>query len=360
MKRTLALLFCLFGMVQPAHGEPFRIGVVLPLSGDMKEYGTAALRGMEMAKKDLQKQLKNARFVYEDGKYDPASATRATQFLLSQGRLDTLFVWGDYPAEALVPLAEKQEIPTFVMTTSSDLVRGSRFSLRFINSADDYIAPLKSYMIMKGLKTISIVYAQDPYFIKLINAIRKKLGPENVVDIKEVSFDENDFRPVISRLRRRSPDVVAVYLMPGATGTFFRQARSLQFKPRFFGGDTFESESEIKGAQGAMEGAIYSDNTVVPEFKNRYAAEFGNDSQITYAANGYAFIELIAVTLAKRSAPVSPAEIMKMYRSAGTIISKAAGEFSFSSADGDVSFRFPVGLKEVRGASHVMVEDQGK
>lgn len=351
-----ALIFSLSILVQNAESAPFRVGVVLPLSGDMKEYGTAALRGIEMARKDLQDRLGNVEFEYEDGRYDPASATRATQFLLSQGPLDTLFIWGDYPAEALVPLAEKQGIPTFVGTITSDLVKGSNYSVRFISSADDFTAPLYQYMNQKGLKKVAIVFTQDPYCVKLTNSIRRNISAENLVDVEEVDMEETDFRSIISRMRRTNPDVVAVYLMPGQTGTFFRQAKGLQFEPVFFGGDTFESETEIKGAEGAMEGAIYSDNIVLPGFKTRYIEEFKNDSQITYAANGYAFVELIAGTLARKSAPVAAPDIMSVYRSAGTINSKAAGDFSFSSADGDVTFRFPVGLKQVKGASHVTLE----
>ncbi len=341
--RVLAVALLLFGMNGAAWSEPFRIGVVLPLSGDMKEYGTAAVRGMEMAINDSNGLLKNVQFVFEDGKYDPTSAMRATQYVLSRGRVDTLFIWGDYPAEAIVPLAEKQNIPTFVGTITPDVVKGSHYSLRFISSADDFVAPLITYMKQYGMRKIGIVYSQDPYFLKLISAIRKRIPGEDLVAVEEVPFEETNFRPIISRMRNTSPDVVAVYLMPGAVSTFFRQARALKFAPAFFGGDTFESEAEIKGAGGAMEGAVYSDNIVLSDFRTRYVEKFGNDSQITYAANGYAFVELVANTLAAKKPPLAPSNIMEMFRGVGTISSRAAGDFSFSSINGDAAYRFPVG-----------------
>lgn len=336
--------------------QKLKVGVVVPLSGDMAEFGEAAQHGLQIAVSDIPELSARFDFIYEDSRYDPAKSVSAIQKLINIDHVKLLLLWGEYPALATMKLIEDAHVPAIVLALDSDEAKGKDYIIRMFNAANDYVQPMLSYLRENGHRKIGIIFAEDPYFVRLIDAMRKNLGPDDeLASVEQVSFDQSDFRSIIARMKSRGVDAVAVYLMPGQGSTFFRQAAAMQFKAQFFGADTFESETEIAAAEGAMEGAVYAHNSATDDFRQRYFKLYGNDHQLPYAAISYASGEILADAIPRLQPEMRPEEMMAVFRKAPGIESKAVGYFRVTSAMDDTYFRFPVVVKEIRGLSGTVV-----
>ena len=60
--------------VQKPASEEFNFGIIVPLTGDLAQYGTAIKNGFELAKTESPKKLEKIRFIYEDSRYDGKAA----------------------------------------------------------------------------------------------------------------------------------------------------------------------------------------------------------------------------------------------------------------------------------------------
>jgi ABC-type branched-subunit amino acid transport system substrate-binding protein len=115
-------------------------------------------------------------------------------------------------------------------------------------------------------------------------------------------------------------DCVGVLLITGQVQSFYRQMRDQKFLVPTFGGDFLGSETEIQASGPAIEGAVFPDTAVKPDFRTRYKERFGNDIQISFAANAYDVAVLIAENFGVAgAAELSNIEVLKRLRSAKPI-----------------------------------------
>ena len=88
----LAILPSCYTMADP---PDFKVGINLPLSGDVAEYGIAAKNGIEMAREEHPRDFEKITFVYEDNKYDGKTAVAAFHKQKDSDKVALSLVWGD-------------------------------------------------------------------------------------------------------------------------------------------------------------------------------------------------------------------------------------------------------------------------
>jgi ABC-type branched-subunit amino acid transport system substrate-binding protein len=103
----------------------YRIGVSLPLTGDLAEYGTAVRNGMRIAEDKFPPGRKRIELIYDDNKYDAKTALSVVQKFSVQ-KLDLLYSWGEVPFNAIAPVVEKKGIPLLAFSLDNTAGRKSR------------------------------------------------------------------------------------------------------------------------------------------------------------------------------------------------------------------------------------------
>ena len=105
------------------------IGMIVPLTGFVAEYGIAVQNGVQMYAEDHPQNCSNVTFEWEDGQYNgPKTITAFRKFLAEGAQLQ--YVWGSAPAEVVVPIAEKESMPLFVLA-ETETVAGKYFSFNW-------------------------------------------------------------------------------------------------------------------------------------------------------------------------------------------------------------------------------------
>ena len=118
---------------------------------------------------------------------------------------------------------------------------------------------------------------------------------------------------------------------------------------RTFGPHTFESYTEMKDANGAMEGAVFGVMNVDLAFHQLYLKRFGADNRISFAASAYDFANITGKLFDSNSNKLAPEEILAAYRRLPAQ-QGATGDFKYvDTAYEGPSFVFPIQVKKIEG-----------
>lgn len=219
-----------------------KIGVSLPLTGEIAEYGVAVRNGIQLAQELLPKKLENVDFIYEDNQYEAKKSATAFNKLMNFDKVDLIFSWGELPLHSIAPIAERNKFPTMAMSFDPEPSLNKKYIMRSINYSDQYAEATLQYMRRKGFKKIAIVAAEDPFFNSLLKGLNKYKQSDETIDVV-FSFlpDISDFKTAVAKLKNSNYDIMGVYLFPGQVSNFFRQARAAGLTLPAFGTDIFES-----------------------------------------------------------------------------------------------------------------------
>lgn len=327
--------------------QPYRVGVILPLSGQVASLGTYVRKGLELAQGSLPPEERNlVRLIFEDDQFDPAKTVVAYQRLDSVEGLDAVFVIGSPPANALAPLTEhKQQILVAIGASDPSIVAGRQYA--FIH----WVIPpvlgqsLAEELVRRDFKAISFISGEtsgaQADVRGAVEALQALGAGSRIVYNQSFAKEETDFRTAIAAMRQKHSDVVVVVLYPGAISAFLKQARSLKLGAEIAGMETFEDESEVRASQGALVGAWYV-NAARPtdDFVAMYKKAYG---EYPGWASANAFDTLKLINQAAALSHGGHDEIRKFLAT----LKDYHGAAGLYSASGDNRFQLPAVLKRV-------------
>jgi ABC-type branched-subunit amino acid transport system substrate-binding protein len=292
----------------------FKVGVSLPLTGDLAEYGAAVRNGIQLARSKFPNEFQRLSLDFEDNRYDAKTALAILSKFEGQ-KVDLVYSWGEVPFNAIAPVAEARQLALTAYSLDNSSARNSRFIVLTSNHPRSLTAPLMRALRDSGAKRIGIVKMEDPYINASITGLTANLLPgEELKIISTVLPGGMDTKPHALRVKSSSVDVLGVYLYPGQISSFYRNLSQLRVLIPTFGTDIFESRAEIRSAGQAMHGALYP-NFEIPEwFEDEYRQRFKNDAQISYAYNGYAWAIITAHVFKSVSGKISSEDLIGRFK----------------------------------------------
>ncbi|MGH7049221.1 MAG: branched-chain amino acid ABC transporter substrate-binding protein [Acetobacteraceae bacterium] len=262
----------------PARGQDIRIGAQVPTSGSEAPYGIDMLNAIRMAAGEINAKGgvlgEKIRILPGDAACDPQAAVNAASKLVSQ---NVTGVVGGYCSGATLPTLKvygDSHVP-FVITASNstELIGANPGNAFMINSTGfDQVKTAVNLFKARGIKTLAIVNEGDAYSANLAELTRKaweKLG-DKVVDYEVVSKGQQDFSPVVTRIRQRNPDLVfwTAYYADGAL--LIKQLRQGGYTKEIALGDGNNSPKLFQIAGAAANGVFCFSNPTanfLPEAK---------------------------------------------------------------------------------------------
>lgn len=360
MRVLVAAFFSLvlFGLAQAQSdsrgAKVFGVGTILPITGALSEYGVAFRNGIEMARSDSPRDFEQIEFFFKDSRYDPGKAVSLFKALSQDLAINLIIVWGNPPSEAIAAIAERDKMPTLAGAMDPKVSIGRQYVIRANNHDSMFSDALANYLGNKGYSNIGVVLADNTYLSGILAGLRPALTTDVSIEIIDsYQANDTDFQASINKIKSSNYDVVGVFLLSGQIGRFYRQFASQGLTVPTFGTDFFESATEVASSQGAMEGAVYAQLGVSPDFRETYQKRYGNDLQIAYAGNAYDIVNLLAKTLGDGGSSKSAEEIVAALKNSRPRVG-VGGPFRYrSTKDGGAYFEFPIYMKEIRGADFV-------
>ena len=228
-RRSLAAL-ALSAVALKAHAEePFRIGLILPMTGQSQSTG----RQIDAAVKLFIKQNgdvvagRKIEVLLRDDAGVADTTRRLAQELVVRDKVSLLAGFGLTPlAMAAAPIATQAKVPMVVMAAAtSAITNASPFVVRTAQVLPQPAVIAADWALKNGIKrVVSVVTDYGPGYDaeKWFNDRFTKGGGEVVASLR-VPLASPDFAPVLQRVADAKPDAFFAFVPSGAGGPFAKQ-----------------------------------------------------------------------------------------------------------------------------------------
>lgn len=288
-----ALLFC--SCARKGGGE-MRIGLITPLSGDVKTFGESTKNAFEIAVDEANKTggvagMKVSTVIMDD-RNDPTEASNAANLLIHREKVGAIV--GSVTSKATIPVSDQAQggkVPTITGSATNAKVTvadGKRKDFMFRACfIDDFQGSVMARFARDTLSAASagILYDASNDYSKGIAAVFRDVFERSggkVVAFESYGKDDVDFSALLTKAKAASPDVLFLPDYYNKVGLIAKQAREKGIKATFLGPDGWDSPELVKVAGDAVEGGYFS-NHYSPEdgrpevraWVEKYRARFG-------------------------------------------------------------------------------------
>lgn len=288
---------------RPSQAQVFKIGVVLPLSGDGAAYGKKEKDGVALAIEQANAVLSRSGLtitpIYEDSQGTPAPAVSAVQKLVSVDKVPVVI--GDAfssPTLAMVSVTDKAGVVLMSPSASSPKLSGAgRFFFRVWPSDTAEGSTMAEVAVQQlGLKTFAILHGKNEYGLGLrdiFSAKVKELGG-TVFGVEVYNEGDLDFRAQLAKIKETAPAGIYLAGYYKEFAKILKQAKELGISARFLSCGTFHEPQILELAGDAAEGVVFvqpyfdrnSPDPVTKTFVAAYESKYKEEAGV-YAAHGY-------------------------------------------------------------------------
>jgi branched-chain amino acid transport system substrate-binding protein len=354
MKRTVLLIAVVFLFSLMTTGLSFSedtvtFGIPLPLTGSKAKFGEIEKRSYEIAMEEINAaggiKGKKVVLVFEDSQGKPEISRAIVEKLIDVKKQPVIF--GEYSSscsKAIAAVAEERKVPYLVVTGAADNItqQNYKYVFRMNPSVSYYTSGLRSFLkeVVKP-KTIAILYESSDFGTKGAEGMvkdAKRLGMKVVLKEKYES-GAVDFKPILSKVKSKRPDVIYMvsYVMDAAL--LMRQIKELRIDAKLFAGGAagFAIPEFIENAKDASEyvvtATLWSPQVTYPgakEFAEKYKSRHGKYPSY-HGAEAYSALYVIKDVL-ERAKTWTPEDIRKAMKETNLVT--AFGPIKFEDREG--------------------------
>ena len=307
--------------------DTVKIGVYLPLTGQMAYGGQLELEGIQMASKEAPTVLgKKVELFVVDNKSDKVEAANAVKRLIEKEKVVAIIgTYGSSLAMAGGEVAEKAGVPMVGTSCTNPLVtQGKKYSFRvcFIDPFQGAGAATYASTGLKAKTAALLVDVSNDYSVGLATFFTRsftKVGGQVVANLKYQAGDQ-DFTAQLTEIISKKPDVLFIpsYFAEGAI--IMKQAKELGAKFNVMGGDAMDNPKIVEIGGAAVEGFVHTTfpydpsmtdmSPIAKKFTENWKKAFPTKEPNVNAALGYDTY-LMVLDAIKRAGKAEPAAITK-------------------------------------------------
>jgi len=267
-------LILLAATVVHSQVKEIKIGLITPLSGDVKTFGESVRNSFMFAVDEANAKGGVAGMkivpVIVDDKNDPTEAANAANLLVNQYRVKAIV--GSVTSKATIPISDivqAGKIPTITPTATNPKVTvadGKRkdymFRACFIDPFQGAVMAKFSRDTLKKKKAAVLFDASNDYSKGIAEVFRdafRKMGGE-VVAYESYGKDDVDFSALLTKVKASGADVLFLPDYYNKVGLIAKQAQEKGLKIQLVGPDGWDSPDLVKIAGTAIDGGYFSNH----------------------------------------------------------------------------------------------------
>ena len=307
--------------------ETIKLGLITPLTGDVKTFGESCKNAFLMAIEDYSKTGKyQITPVIADDRNDATEGTNAALKLITQDKVAGII--GPLTSKIAIPvseIADKNRVPMISSATNPKVTvyDGRRKPYVFRSCfTDPFQGSVAANFALKDLKahTAAVLYDVGNDFSKGLADFFKSTFEKSkgtILAYESYQKDDVDFSALITKIGIKKPDVIFLPDYYNKVSLIARQVREKGLKSILLGGDGWDSPDLIKIGGSAILGNYFTNHysaerkdKVAEAFIGRYKQKYGAVpdawAALTYDAT---MLYLQSLDKAKKA---TPEEVMKV------------------------------------------------
>lgn len=234
---TLLLSFAVVWLAVPAIAQTgaktFKIGFILPLTGNTAWGGHPAKVAAELAASEVNAQHLAGDYkielVFADGACEPRTSYAAAEKLINQDHVQLLIgEWCSSASVAIAQVANDAKVPLLVHISTADKIAKNAGPYVFQSIMQNYeIQQREGELLLKKFKfgSAAILVENNDFGLSFRDNIRKtleKAGVKILLDLPQDRHDTNWYS-TITRLQGAAPDIVVASISAGQAANFVKQ-----------------------------------------------------------------------------------------------------------------------------------------
>jgi branched-chain amino acid transport system substrate-binding protein len=274
MMQVVAVLLLAVAAAAPSGAKEIKIGLVTPLSGDVKTFGESVRNSFLIAVEEA-----NAKggvagmkitWVIQDDKNDATEAANVANLLVNQHRVKAIV--GSVTSKATIPVSDivqAGKIPTISPTATNPKVTVADGKRKDYMFRACFIDPFQGAVLAKFAQdtlkkgNAAVLYDASNDYSKGIaevfrDAFRKQGG--KVAAFESYGKDDVDFSALLTKVKASGADVMFLPDYYNKVGLIAKQAQEKGLKIQLIGPDGWDSPDLVKIAGGAIEGGYFSNH----------------------------------------------------------------------------------------------------
>lgn len=290
---VVALAASVYGAMYLARGSKpahIKVGVMMAFSGGSSSMGYGAMKGVQLAKKQLN--ADNIDIVQMDSKCEPKAAAEAIKQLVAKKVAAIIGEGCSSASVAALPTANNSKTVMISPSASSTTLSIPGDYFFRVVPPDTFQGQFDAQAIYdRGIRTVAVFYTNEPYGVSMNKVFQEKfegLGGK-VVATASAEPDVIDLRDEMSQLKAANPQ--AVFIAPNSVvsgAAAMRIGRQIGITVPYFGADILYNTTLINDAPAAVEGLIITSfPTGSKAFKQALLNEYGVSEQLYAAPQAY-------------------------------------------------------------------------
>ena len=290
MRFALAVVMLMLAVV-PAGAQapqPIRVGFSSAMSGPSAITGEGVMWGATMAVDEINAKGgimgRKVEVYFGDNKGTPGEAVSAVRKLVDVDKVDVI-VGQTHSGACLgsMPIIKELQVPQVTESCSNPKIRelsgkgGNEWQFR-VNIDDLMMANAFAKYIAKNAKTVSIVAQNDDFGRGAATAYDAAFKKSGVKLVSTEFFDrgQSDYRPLLTRLKRSSPEALLMVMLANEGSVFMRQYRELGLNQKIYARGslaTAEFLGQVKDNPSIGDGIVeasYWTAALDPEWEKRW------------------------------------------------------------------------------------------
>lgn len=254
-----------------------KIGVVAPYDGPNAHIGEMIKNSVKLYFDENPVAGVEVELLAVDTRSSTSDAVAAMQTTVADSSVVALIgFYHSSTALSCKPIIQETGLPTLIYSASNPTVTDDAPSyFRLVPTDDNQAIVLADYAQQLGANKLGILYYADEYGKGLADGISARARSVGIEVVGFQSYDDSttDFRPMLTVLKGKSPDVVAICGFVELSIAILNQAAEKGLSATFIAGDgTFNEEQLIAGAGRNAEGVYVAAPYVFDEENPRNAA----------------------------------------------------------------------------------------
>lgn len=194
--------------------EQIKIGVILPLTGNMAAFGEFQQKALLLAEENINQENvidgKKVKFIFEDSKGAATDAVSAVYKLIGVDNVNIIFAFKGSLVEAIQPITDEKKVLLFAFAMDPGISRSS-YTFRIYPNLDLQSSIMLDYIKDSDFQRVAIFYVLTPATQVLVPQLLipgvEKMG-KTVVSAESFEEQERDVRTQALKIKNSNPDLI--------------------------------------------------------------------------------------------------------------------------------------------------------
>lgn len=305
MKKILIILAIIVVIViiatQRTTKASINIGAVLPVTGWGAYWAEPVSNGIKLAVEDIQKEYDDSsvNVIIEDDQSLPKFAASAASKLVSIDKVDAVYTEFSSLGLAASPIVQSAGKVLLYSAMTPKILETNPLSVKsFVNiktACDSYV----EYAPKNDIRKIAIFAKIGDVAPTCIASLKKSYSDSDLLIFDNIAG--SDFKTLLLKAKQFGADSIIAIVVEADANTLIKQSSDMGINiPLFCHKADCMTDKILANYAPALEGSIYFDSPISPEFAQRYTARFGSADAGLMEAAAFGYENITNLFLAEK------------------------------------------------------------